>query len=325
MSNIKRMTADTINDFAEKIEYSKNNFIPMLSFVKMPLHDFDRYKFYSDKGIYLIDYIESEYCLYHLYHLSEDDGTLRATLILPSEWDKRFEIIEKSIPNVKQWFLDKDKSEKFIIQSLEYGEIEYFPTLSHYLIPTIIRNGFEPKYRMYMKRDGNLSINQHNELKNGLLEINYSDDILDDVIAFYYKDESIRNYQYLTNCTYEEFQEMLRQDFTIRNAKFVKSDNGKIIAGIIPSKESGKIWIDNFTVHPQYGDDGIGEYILNEEIVQLSKTCSGEDIYIYLNRDCRDAVTACEKIGFVPFEFWTDMILTRWFLQKYQGGSVIGL
>ncbi len=70
----------------------------------MPLHDLIRYKQYSEKGIYLIDYIGDEYCLYHFYHLSEGDDTLRATLILPSSWEKRFEIIEKSIPNIKEWF-----------------------------------------------------------------------------------------------------------------------------------------------------------------------------------------------------------------------------
>lgn len=311
MKNIKRITSDTINEFAEKIEYAKANFIPMLPFVKMPLHDFDRYKFYSEKGIYLIDYIEDEYCLYHFYHLSEGDDTLRATLILPSSWEKRFEIIEKSIPNIKEWFLAEDTSEKFIIQSLEYGEIEYFPTLSHYLIPTIIRNGFEPKYRMYMKRDGNVQVPQTGELEKGLSETNYSEKLLNSIIDFYYKCESTRNYRYFTNCTYDEFLEMLKEDFTINNSKFITADNGRIVSGIILSKELGKIWIDNFTVSPEYNGRGVGDYILSKTINQLSKAYREEIIYIYLNRDCFDAITACEKNGFIPFEFWTDMILER--------------
>ncbi len=311
MKKIKRITSDTISEFADKIEYAKTSFIPMLPFVKMPLHDFDRYKLYSEKGIYLIDYIEDEYCLYHFYHLSEGDDTLRATLILPSSWEKRFEIIEKSIPNIKEWFLAEDTSKKFIIQSLEYGEIEYFPTLSHYLIPTIIRNGFEPKYRMYMKKDGNTPVPQAGELGKGLSEINYSEKFLNNIIDFYYKYESTRNYRYFTNCTYEEFLEMFKQDFTINNSKFITTENGRIVAGIIVSKDSGKIWIDNFTVSPEYNGSSVGDYILSKTIDQLSKVCSEEDLYIYLNRDCHDAVTACEKNGFIPFEFWTDMILER--------------
>lgn len=311
MKTIKRITSDTINEFAEKIEYAKDNFIPMLPFVKMSLHDFDRYKFYSDKGIYLIDYIDDEYCLYHLYHLGEGDDTLRATLILPSNWNKRFEIIEKSIPNVKEWFLMEDNSKKFIIQSLEYGEIEYFPTLSHYLIPTIIKNGFEPKYRMYMQRDGNLPVHQVGELVESLSETNYSDELLNNIIDFYFKNESTKNYRYLINCTYEEFLDMVKQDFTINNSRFITSGNDRIVSGIVASMESGKIWIDNFTVLPEYDNSSIGEYILSETIMHLSKVYPGETTYIYLNRDCHDAVSACEKNGFVPFEFWTDMILKR--------------
>ncbi len=311
MKIIKRITSDTISEYADKIEYAKANFIPMLPFVKMPLHDFDRYKLYSEKGIYLIDYIGDEYCLYHLYHLSEGDDTLRATLILPSNWNKRFEIIEKSIPNIKEWFLSEDNSKRFIIQSLEYGEIEYFPTLSHYLIPTIIRNGFEPKYRMYMKRDGNIPVNQLGELGKGLSKTYYSTELLNDIIDFYFKNKSTKNYRYFTNCTYEEFSDMLKQDFTINNSRFITTNNGKVISGIIVSKDSGKVWIDNFTVCPEYNCSSIGEYLLSETVAQLAKIYPDESIYIYLNRDCYDAVSACEKVGFVPFEFWTDMIFER--------------
>ncbi len=311
MKNIKRITSDTISEFADKIEYAKATFIPMLPFVKMPLHDFDRYKQYSEKGIYLIDYIGNEYCLYHFYHLSEGDNTLRATLILPSSWEKRFEIIEKSIPNIKEWFLAEDTSQKFIIQSLEYGEIEYFPTLSHYLIPTIIRSGFEPKYRMYMKRDGSAPVPQVCELGKDLSETNYSEKLLSNIIDFYYKCETTRNYRYFTNCTYEEFLEMFKHDFTISNSKFITTDNGRVVSGIVVSKDSGKVWIDNFTVSPEYNGSNVGDYILSKTISQLSKACQEETIYVYLNRDCYDAVTACEKNGFTSFEFWTDMILEK--------------
>lgn len=309
VKTIKRITSNTINEFAAKIEYAQENFIPMLPFVKMPLHDFDRYKSYSDKAIYLIDYIGDEFCLYHFYHLSEGDDTLRATLILPSSWDKRFEIIEQSIPNIKQWFLEEDDSKRFIIQSLEYGEIEYYPTLSHYLIPTIIRSGFEPTYRMYMKRNASVPLPIEVELVEGLSEINYSHKLLHQVIHFYY--ESNRNDCYFINCTYEEFLEMIEQDFTIRNSKFLLNEQGNVVAGIIVTQDSGKVWIDNFMISPEYNNSNIGEFILNQVILHLSKDCPDEALYIYLNRNCQDAISACEKNGFIPFEFWTDMIFER--------------
>lgn len=311
MYNIKKITSESMDEFSQKIEYAKKNFIPMLPFIKMPFHDFDRYKSFNDKGIFLIDYLKEGYCLYHLYHLVQGDDTLRATLILPSSWEKRFDLVEESIANIKEWFIKEDTSSKFIIQSLEYGEIEYYPTLSHYLIPTIIRNGFEPKYRMYMKRQPDLTVNQVSYLEEGLKLVNYSDDILENIINFYYKNESTKNLKYLTNCTYDEFLDMLKQDFTMNNAKFIKALNGDIIAGIIPSLDSGKVWIDNFTVHPNYDNNEMSKYLLCETIKQLSKSYSEETIYIYLNRDCKNAISACEENGFTPFEFWVDMILER--------------
>jgi hypothetical protein len=300
-----------MDEFSSKIEYAKNNFIPMLPFVKMPFHDFDRYKSFSDKGLFLIDYVEEGYCLYHLYHSIPGDETLRATLILPSSWEKRFEIIEKSISNIKEWFLCEDNSKQFIIQSLEYGELEYYPTLSHYLIPTIIRNGFEPKYRMYMKRDTNLPVIEVNPLSKDLQLINYSDDILEEIINFYYKDESAKNSYYFSNFTYDEFVEIMKNEFTIKNAKFIKTIHGEIIAGIIPSIDSGKLWIDNFSVHPNYDTNELSKHVLCETIKHLSTSCSKDNIHIYLNRDCLNAISVCEENGFVAFEFWVDMILKK--------------
>jgi hypothetical protein len=311
MYNIKKITFDTMKEFSEKIEYGKNNFIPMLPFIKIPFHDFDRYKAYTDKGIFLIDYIDQEYCLYHLYHITPGDDTLRASLILPSSWDKRFEIVEKSICNIKEWFLKEDSSKKFIIQSLEYGEIEYYPTLSHYLIPTIIRNGFEPQYRMYMKRPAAALTDKNIQLKEGLELVGYSEDIFNGIIDFYYKDESAKNNMYFSNCEYNEFLEIMQLDFTIKSARFIKNTKGAIIAGIIPSIDSGKVWIDNFSIHPDYDKDGISEYLLGETIKQMSKTCSEDGIYIYLNRNCRNAIAACTAKDFAPFEFWVDMTLQR--------------
>lgn len=311
MYNIKKITFDTMEEFSNKIDYAKNNFIPMLPFIKMPFHDFDRYKSYTDKGIFLIDYLKEAYCLYHLYHITPGDRTLRASLILPSGWHERFGIVEESIKNLKDWFFKEDSSERFIIQSLEYGEIEYYPTLSHYLIPTIIRNGFEPQYRMYMKRTAGTIADKTVELKEGLELVGYSENILDAIIDFYYKNESAKNAMYFSNCEYSEFSEIMQQDFAIKNARFIKNTEGAIIAGIIPSIDSGKIWIDNFSIHPDYDKDSVSEYLLSETIQYMFKNCSEEDIYIYLNRDCRNAISACTEKGFVPFEFWVDMTLYR--------------
>lgn len=314
MKTIKRITSDTMHVFVTKVDEAVKKVIPMLPFVKMPFHDFNNYYHtYNEKGIFLIDELsETDYCLYHLYHLSEGDDTLRASLILPSNWEKRFDIIEESIPNLKNWFLTEDRSDKLIIQSLEYGEIEYYPTLSHYLIPTIIRNGFNPKYRMYMKREGGNLHPTTVQLEDQLCVKSLSDGILQEIIDFYYNQPATQQYRYFTNCTYDEFIELSKQAFTIKHSKFISDANGRVICGILVTLDDDKIMIDNFTVSPDYYDStNLGEYLLNKTIQELSADYPEETYYIYLNRDCFDAVMSCEKNGFIPFEFWTDMILDR--------------
>lgn len=64
-------------------------------------------------------------------------------------------------------------------------------------------------------------------------------------------------------------------------------------------------------MHPEYDDFEIAEYLLGDLTKQLSGDYPEANIYIYLNRECRNAITACEKNGFAPFEFWVDMILEK--------------
>lgn len=303
---MKRITWETFYEYKEKIEIGKRNFIPMLPFVNTDDHDFDVYMTYSEKGIYLIDNLDNDlFCLYHLYHLTSGDETLRATLLLPSHWEDRFEIIDKSISNLKHWFLAEENSSKLIIQSLEYGEIEYYPTLSHYIIPTLIRFGFLPKYRMYMRREPQL-LQTKMRIPEEYTIINYTDDNLPELLQFYFENKEIKEFYYFSNVTETEFKDKFINDFTRTYTRIMKDPKGNIIAAVIPGNDRGEIWIDNFTVHPKV--NGISEFLLNQTLNDIDPT---DDVYVYINRDCKGTVAACQKYNFQPFEFWTDLILEK--------------
>lgn len=310
MNTIIRVTSETIKEFAEKFEAAKNEMIPMLPFIKRPFHDqnFELYKQYSDRSIYLIDYIEDEYCLYRLYHLNENDDTLRITLILPSSWEKRVDIVDKSIANLKEWFLKEDPSKRFLIQILEFGEIEYYPTLSHYLIPTIIKNGFTPTYRMYMKRDHNIPLTEVSTEFSDLTKLSFSEDIIPEILQFYYES---KNSGYFLCETKEELIKLFKDEFFKKSAIFLKNDQNKIIAGVFSTKDDNKIWVDNLFVTSQYCNKGIEEYILREELKLIYKLYPYGDIICYLTRSFRNQVNAFEKNGFIPFEFWVDFTLEK--------------
>lgn len=305
---IREINIDSISEFAEKIELAKQQFIPLLPFVKREFHDFDKYKQYSDKSIYLIDDMDEDYCLYHFY-LDKTNDALRTTLIIPSDYGRRFEILDRSIGNVVNWFRKNMKCKQMIIQSLEYGEIEYYPTLSHYIIGPILANGFDSKKYMYMKKliekeNGELCLNDDMTLEC------YSEDINDEILQFYYG-EKIKSDQFFVSCTYEEFNVFIKDEFTSETARFVRNREGQIIAGAIITKGNGKVWIDNLLVDGRYIQDNVGEYLLNKLVVMLAETCPEEDVYIISDRRSKALREICKKNGFAAIEFWVDMTLER--------------
>ncbi len=316
MSSIQMITADNFSIFAERVEIDLDKFIPMLPFVKTNYHNFDRYKTYSDKGIYLIDNLDNgEYCLYHLYHLDEGDDTLRITFILPSSWERRVQIVEKSFSNFIKWFREEDSSEKFMIQILEYGEFQLLPTLSHYIIPTLLKNQFETKYKMYMRRDRTVLISSEVKLAPEFTKVEYNDGMLDEIIDFYYNNH-FENY--LINCSEEEVREFSQtEELFKKSAMFIKNKEGKIVAGIFSTKDDGSViypgsfWMENFAVHSEYDDQDLGKYLLSEQIKLLASLYPDQDAIAYISREYRKAVRDYEFLNFVPFEFWVDAILEK--------------
>lgn len=308
MKTIKKMTSETMASYVQAFEVAEKQMLPMLPYVKMPFHDFNRYKTYHDKGIFLMDTVGEEACLYHLYHLTEGDDTLRITLCLPTSWEKRFEILETSVPNLKQWFMANDSSRRFVVQTLEYGEIEYYPTLGEYLMPIFIKNGFEPKYRMYMKKE---KPTVEVTAPEGVVVKAFEASELNSLKSFYYDEKALENLKYFTNCTLEEFLESMQKPFAIEHSKVAYDQDGQIIGATVVAKEDDKIWIDNFSVLPEYEQTHIGTYLLNQTVKSIEAKESQGDLIIYLNRDCFEAIEACEKNGFVSFEFWTDLFLDK--------------
>ncbi|MCD8500416.1 MAG: hypothetical protein LRY71_00420 [Bacillaceae bacterium] len=303
---MKRVTGENFYQFQEKIKTGIRDIIPMLPFVKTDDHNFEMYMTYSDQGIYLIDDLGNGLdCVYHLYHLTPGDNTLRATLILPSNWEKRFEIIENSISKLKKWFLTEDCSTKLIIQSLEYGEIEYYPTLSHYIIPTFIKKGFTPKYRMYMRRVPQ-PIKTKLEIQEGFTLSRYTDDLISELNHFYFENKAIKEFHFWSNLTKTQFKDKFTNEFTRRYTKIMKDPTGEIIAAVIPTKDREEIWIDNFTVHPKF--ENCAESLLHQALYDMNPTV---DVYVYVNRDCKGTVAACANYNFQPFEYWTDLIFEK--------------
>ena len=142
--------------FAGKMGKAKTDFIPMLPFVKTEGNawNLEVYRLQDEKSLHLIDELDKDYCLYHSRTDREPGSSslLGFTTIIPSSWERRVEIMERSIPNLLEWISDDGDFQGVTLSILEHGEYQAWPTLSPYLIPILVRNGLETTYWMYMRR-----------------------------------------------------------------------------------------------------------------------------------------------------------------------------
>jgi len=313
MKGLQVINENNFELFSKSIEAGLESFIPMLAFVKNSCHDFNRYKKYNPQTVYLIDYVGEDHCLYHLYSLKGDEKTLRTTLILPSSWDRRFEIIEKSLPNVKAWFLQQDQYRDFLIQVLEYGEIEYYPTLSYYIVPTIVKNGFEPQYKMYMKNDGGDHSLEKPELPLGYSYDKFNSQMLGELLSFYY-DQG--HGEYVIDYTKEELMELSKDDFFQASLTLIRDNGGSIRGAVMGARDDywndgTRVWMGNFAVSKGEHEERLAYCLLSKQLSVYSNLSPQGDIIAYLDRKYQKVFRIYEKFGFVPFEFWIDAKLKK--------------
>jgi hypothetical protein len=313
MTVLKLITQDNFDLFVKGIETGQRDFIPMLAFVKNEHHDFDRYKKFSPNAIYLIDYVGEDYCMYHLYSLKDDDRTLRTTLILPSNWDRRFEIVEKSLPNIKNWFLSNDNYDEFLIQVLEYGEVEYYPTLSYYMVPTIIKNQFVPQYKMYLKRSFDCPQLSPAVLPQGYKYLEFNDGLVNKALDFYYNQE---HRDYMIDYEKNELIDLFKDEFFTKAITLIGDDKGNIVAASIGAQDTfwnngSKMWMGNLAVSKGTHEEELAKCLMSKHLDNLSSLEPQRDIIVYLDRSCQRVFGLYESFDFIPFEFWIDARLKK--------------
>ncbi len=306
---IKIITQDNFEEFSSKLKNGLENFIPMLPYLRTEYNDFNSYLKFNEKSIYIIDELsETDHCLYNLYTFPGSETTLRIRLILPSNFHRRLDIIEKSIPNLIQWFNTQNYKE-FMIQVLEHGEIEYYPTLSTYLLPTLYKLGFKPHYRLYMQKSEKKSceidvLPAHNKL------ISYTPKLEKEVMDFYNEED---NGYFICVDPQKELPDYFKKEQFLKTAQFIVNQQGKIVAGVfsIFDEYDDKVWIDNLKILDTQNEDFLGKYLLKIQLELIDKLYPNKDCIVYLSRENRKHVKLLESMGFYGFEFWVDAILRK--------------
>lgn len=313
---IKRVTETDMPEFLACLNKNLTKVIPMLPFVEHSFHTFEMYKSFPKRGLYLLDRLsEEETCLYHMYQLNEKDSLLRATLVLPSSWDKRVSLMEASVVHLKEWLNENATVNQFMIQCLEYGEIEYYPTLNHYLVPILLKAGFNPIYRMYMAYDLEKELPHKVDdqwlLDQGLaLEpLKASDETA--LFEFYHQQMSNPQDQFITHCTREEFKAFLKEERSLmtQTSFTLKTKTGEMVGAIIGSNDDGKLWLDNLVVAIGDGSEKAAQCLVTASLEAFKKIeRPSNTVHVYVDRHLLFSVGAYKTCGFQPFEFWVDLV-----------------
>lgn len=312
---IKVIDKNSFKDYKKILEAGIKDFIPMLPYVKSEFNDFSRYLQFGEKAICLVDEVsKSETCIYHLYTLPDDDGLLRSRLLLPSSFENRFDIVDRSIQNFKKW-LDTQPFKKFMIQMLEHGEIEYYPTLSTYLLPTLIKQGFNPYYRVYMRKDEDSQGQSPSfTLPSDISFVHYSPNLKDQIISFFYHQDPNG---YFINCSYKEFLDYIETDDFKKSAMFLQNSSDQIVAGVFSGYEEydNKVWVDNFKIGScdQTGHEEriLGQFLLGKQLELINKSYPQKEVIVYLSREFQKPIHLFEEFNYYCFEFWVDAILEK--------------
>lgn len=302
--------------FSEKIVKAESEYFPMLGYKKLRFHEriLNNHKVNNNEiqnadfmtnHIGIIDYLDNgDYCLYHLFTTNETPDVLMTTMIVPSSFDNRYSIVDRSIKNILKWASERGSYSRFKIQVLEYGEVQVYPSLAYYLIPLLIDNGFKPQYGIYLKASTEDKLEEQQVDKD--YEFIYGqDNNLDELIEFY-KRHNFRNYYVEDN---DNILDIILDEELFKKSLITAKYNGKIIGAIFADRDQeGKIWLDDMAVKDEYKDTNLGAKLIYEILVFLRNNYSNTDIYEYTYREYMQSVAEFEKMGFQGFEYWVDLL-----------------
>jgi DNA-binding transcriptional MerR regulator len=266
MSSLQVISADSFGDFREKLRIGQTDYLTMiLGTVKESLEQTEWAETFDDQYFWLIDNLEEGYCL---YTLRKAEKALWISLILPSDWEQRFTILEASLPNLIDWFKKNDACQYL------YGKMEgnnYPPTLIDSFLPFFLKNGFKTEHRMAMKRDGRLPIPDALPLSKGFTKDGYSEENLDEIATLasevYTKDGVDYNFNdakaYVLGCVEDELFH--------KSAMFLRGGTGKLIGAIWCGIDDNP-YLGELVVLQDYQGKGLGRYLFNGSLTLFGKS-----------------------------------------------------
>lgn len=307
MSHIQEINAKTFAEFTTRLEAGRKTYLPMIFGTTTEstqqtawLDQFD------DQYAYLIDTLPDGECTYVLRR-TDHRAAIWFSLIMPSNWDQRFDLLDASLPNVLAWFNEQDAYRYFYAQ---LGLDNSPPTFLDAFLPSMVKYGFNTEYRMNMHRVASSPTPDALPLPKDVEEITYTDDMCDDVIQLAHEVYTAEGVNYSLENARRYVSRYVADDWFQESATFLRSEDGTLV-GVIWWGVDEEPHLGEFLVAKPYQGRGYGKYLLNKTIRHIKRRFPKKSIRLHTCREWVRARSLYETYGFVPNQFYTNLNLPK--------------
>ena len=307
MSHIQQINTNNFAEFLKRLEAGRKHYLPMIFGTSIEstqqttwLDQFD------DQYAYLIVTLPHGECTYVLRR-ADHRAAIWFSLILPSHWDQRFDLVDASIPHVLTWFNEQDTYRYFYAQ---LGLDNTPPTFLESFLPSLLKHGFNTEYRMNMHRAANLPAPDPLPLPKDVEEVTYTDNMRDEVIQLAHEVYTAEGVNYSLENARRCVERDIASDWFHESATFLRTSDGSLI---------GAIWwgvdeephLGEFLVAKPHQGKGYGKYLLNKTIRHIKRRFPQKSIRLGTCREWARARSLYETYHFVPDQLYTNLNLHK--------------
>lgn len=307
MSNVLSLTENTFPEFTDRLQNGRKFYLPMIfGTTAESIKQTEWLDDFSDQYAFLIDHLSGGECTYVLRR-ADHRAALWFSLILPSDWDQRFDLLDASLPNLIEWFKNND-TYRYLFAQLGLDNTP--PTILDTFLPMFLRHGFNTEYRMDMHRPAGLAMPHQMPVPKGVVETEYTDEMRDELAIFAHQVYTAEGVYYsLENaqrCVWRDIED----DFFHESATFLRNDEGELVGAIWWSADE-EPYLGEFLVAKACQGRGYGRYLLNKTIRHMTRRFPKKSIRLYTCREWVQARILCETYGFLSDRMYTNLNMPK--------------
>jgi DNA-binding transcriptional MerR regulator/GNAT superfamily N-acetyltransferase len=307
MSGIHSYDEQTFSEFTTRLQNGREVYLPMIfGTTAESTQQTGWLDGYSDQYAYLVDSQPEGECVYAMRR-ADHRAALWFSLILPSNWDLRFRLLDQSLPNLIEWFRNND-TYRYLFAQLGLDNTP--PTVQDAFLPIFLKHGFNTEYRMGMHRPAQLEMPERIPVPEGVVESDYDDEMRDELAMFAHQVYTAEGVSYSLESAQRCVWRDIEDDHFTEAATFLRTEAGELVGAIWWSADE-EPYLGEFLVAKACQGRGYGRYLLNKAIRHMTRRYPSKGIRLGTCREWTRARALYESYGFLPDRMYTNLNLPK--------------